>query len=68
MAGELGISTSAYSKIERGVTDPSIGRITEIAKILEVNITYFFKNKSIQTGQMMQSNLMVLPQKAILKN
>ena len=68
MAGELGISTSAYSKIERGVTDPSIGRITEIAKILEVNITYFFKNKSIQTGQMMQSNLMVLPQQAILKN
>jgi transcriptional regulator with XRE-family HTH domain len=42
MAGELGISTSAYSKIERGVTDPSIGRITEIAKILEVEVTYFF--------------------------
>jgi len=42
MAGELNISTSAYSKIERGVTDPSIGRLTEIAKILEVDITYFF--------------------------
>lgn len=42
MAGELGISTSAYSKIERGVTDPSIGRIAEIAKILEVDVTYFF--------------------------
>ncbi len=45
MAGELGISTSAYSKIERGVTDPSIGRITEIAKILEVDITYFFQEQ-----------------------
>lgn len=45
MAGELGISTSAYSKIERGVTDPSIGRITEIAKILEVEITYFFQEQ-----------------------
>lgn len=43
MAGELGISTSAYSKIERGVTDPSIGRIGEIAAILEVEIAYFFQ-------------------------
>ncbi len=47
MAGELGISTSAYSKIERGVTDPSIGRITEIANILEVEVAYFFRD---QTG------------------
>ena len=46
MAVELGISTSAYSKIERGVTDPSIGRITEIAKILEVDITYFFEGQA----------------------
>lgn len=46
MAGELGISTSAYSKIERGVTDPSIGRIAEIAKILEVEIIYFFEGQT----------------------
>ncbi len=45
MAGELGISTSAYSKIERGVTDPSIGRMGEIAKILEVDISYFFQEQ-----------------------
>ncbi len=43
MAGELGISTSAYSKIERGVTDPSVGRMGEIAKILDVDISYFFQ-------------------------
>ncbi len=43
MAGELGISTSAYSKIERGVTDPSVGRIAEIAKILDVDVSYFFQ-------------------------
>jgi transcriptional regulator with XRE-family HTH domain len=43
IAGELGISTSAYSKIERGVTDPSIGRMGEIAKILDVDISYFFQ-------------------------
>jgi transcriptional regulator with XRE-family HTH domain len=42
MADELGLSLSAYSKIETGKTDPSIGRITAIAKILEVDITYFF--------------------------
>lgn len=43
MAGELGISTSAYSKIERGVTDTSVGRLDAIAKILEVEVTYFFQ-------------------------
>lgn len=46
MAGELGISKSAYSKIERGITDPSVSRITAIAKILEVDVTYFFQEKS----------------------
>ncbi|MEO6251667.1 MAG: helix-turn-helix transcriptional regulator [Ferruginibacter sp.] len=46
MAGELGISKSAYSKIERAVTDPSVGRIAAIAKILEVDVTYFFQEQS----------------------
>lgn len=45
MAGELGISTSAYSKIERGVTDPSVGRVAEIAKILDTDIIYFFQGE-----------------------
>ena len=45
IAGELGISTSAYSKIERGVTDPSVGRMGQIAKILEVDINYFFQEQ-----------------------
>ena len=46
MADELKLSLSAYSKIERGVTDPAIGRLVEIAKILEVDITYFFGGKT----------------------
>jgi len=46
MAGELGISISAYSKIERGVTDPSVGRIISIAKILGVEVSYFFNETS----------------------
>ena len=43
MAGELSISTSAYSKIERGITDPSIGRLEQIAKILGVEIVSFLQ-------------------------
>ena len=46
MAGELGISTSAYSKIERGVTDTSVNRLAAIAKILEVDIIYFFQEQT----------------------
>ena len=46
MAGELGISKSAYSKIERGITDPSIGRIAAIAQILDVEVIYFFQQQS----------------------
>jgi transcriptional regulator with XRE-family HTH domain len=46
MADELSISLSAYSKIERAATDPSISRIAAIAKILEVDITYFFQEQN----------------------
>jgi transcriptional regulator with XRE-family HTH domain len=49
MAGELNISTSAYSKIERGITDPSVSRIGAIAKILEVDVTYFFQEQTTPT-------------------
>jgi transcriptional regulator with XRE-family HTH domain len=44
MANDLNITPSAYSKIERGVTDPSIGRLAQIASILGVEITYFFED------------------------
>lgn len=46
MAGELNISTSAYSKIERGITDPSVSRVAAIAKILEVEVIYFFQEQT----------------------
>ncbi len=51
MADELELSLSAYSKIERGVTDPSIGRLEEIARILDVNITYFFDKENAPTSE-----------------
>lgn len=44
MANELGLSTGAYSNIERGVTDISVSRLFEIAKIFKVNILTFFEN------------------------
>ncbi len=48
MAFELGITKSAYSKIEREESNISIKRLEEIAKVLEVDIVEFFKDsKSI---------------------
>ena len=32
-----------YSQIERGITDPSIGRLDQIAKILGVQVTQFLQ-------------------------
>ncbi len=46
MADELGLTHSAYSKIETGKTDPSVGRITQIAEILKVDVIYFFQEGS----------------------
>jgi transcriptional regulator with XRE-family HTH domain len=41
IANELGISITAYSKIERGKTNPSILRLYQIAKCLDVSIFDF---------------------------
>jgi transcriptional regulator with XRE-family HTH domain len=53
IANELGISITAYSKIERGKTNPSILRLDQIAKCLEVSIFDFLMEpeaKSARTG------------------
>lgn len=42
MGYELGITKSAYSKIERDETDVNLSRLLSIAKVLEVNVTDFF--------------------------
>jgi transcriptional regulator with XRE-family HTH domain len=49
MADELGLSLSAYNKIERGVTDTSVNRLAAIAKILEVDVIYFFQDQPTST-------------------
>jgi transcriptional regulator with XRE-family HTH domain len=42
---EIGITLSAYSKIERGLTDPSLSRMKQIAAVLEVDLSLLFKPK-----------------------
>lgn len=38
LAEQLGMSLSGYGKIERGETDVSIGRLEQIAKVLDIKI------------------------------
>jgi transcriptional regulator with XRE-family HTH domain len=38
IARELGISTSAYSKIEAGITDLNFSRLEQIAKFFSTNV------------------------------
>lgn len=42
VAEDLGMTTSAYSKIERGVTDPSTTKLFKIAEVLKIDIREFF--------------------------
>lgn len=39
IAEQLGITLSAYSKIERGLTDPSFSRMKQIAQILNFDLS-----------------------------
>lgn len=43
IAGKLGISQNAYSKIESGQTNFTVKRLYEIVYILEANITDFIQ-------------------------
>jgi transcriptional regulator with XRE-family HTH domain len=44
VADDLGITHGAYSKIERGESDPNTERLEQVAKILKVDIKYFFED------------------------
>ena len=46
VALDLHITPGAYSKIESGPTEITVKKLEEIAAILEVDITYFFPEKS----------------------
>lgn len=43
---KLGITMSAYSKIERGITDPSLSRMIQIATVLEFELADFFQKRT----------------------
>ena len=43
VAGKLGISQNAYSKIESGQTNFTVKRLYEIANILEANVYDFIQ-------------------------
>jgi transcriptional regulator with XRE-family HTH domain len=43
VAEDLGMTTGAFAKIERGETDANVSRLVKIAEILEVNICDFFE-------------------------
>ena len=42
VAGELGMSTSGYGKIERGEVDVTVTKIIRIASILDVSVSFIF--------------------------
>ena len=46
VALDLGITPGAYSKIESGPTEISVKKLGAIAKILEVEMSYFFQGQS----------------------
>jgi len=51
LAFELGITKSAYSKIEREQSNVSVKRLEQIAKVLEVDIADFFKEQNVEETQ-----------------
>lgn len=46
MAEELGMTSSAYSKIERNSINIPLNRLFQIAEILEINIADLFEEKT----------------------
>ena len=45
VSSRVGITLSAFSKIERGITNPSLSRMKQIAEVLEVDLSILFKPK-----------------------
>ena len=57
ISSELGISTTAFSKIERGETNPSILRLMQIANVLKVDILNLFTNdNSVSSSEVNMEN------------
>lgn len=48
VAAELGMTGSAYAKIERGETDPPVSRLMDIAAVFKINISELFTNQEAE--------------------
>jgi transcriptional regulator with XRE-family HTH domain len=62
MADHLGLSVSAYGKIERNETDPTISRIQQIAQVLQVELAQILNFDvsqifNISNNHLVQSNI-----------
>jgi transcriptional regulator with XRE-family HTH domain len=57
IADELNLTVASYSNIERGVTDITITRLFEIAKILDVKIDYLLDLEQNHTTPTIQALL-----------
>jgi transcriptional regulator with XRE-family HTH domain len=55
VAAELSMTTSAYSKIERGITDVPTSKLIKIAEILEVDVVEIFTDIKGKTNKSNES-------------
>ncbi len=60
IAGELGMSTSGYGKIERGEVDLTVTKIIRIAAILNVSVSFIF---NFDVNQIFEESKKSKPQK-----
>jgi transcriptional regulator with XRE-family HTH domain len=51
VANKLNISLNSYGALERGETDIKLSRVEELAKIFEVDISFFFINDAEKTSR-----------------
>ena len=51
VANKLNISLNSYGALERGETDIKLSRVEELAKIFEVDISFFFMNDAEKTSR-----------------
>lgn len=55
MAMKMGITMSAYSKIERGKTELTLFRLSQIASVLQVDMIDFLKESTV--GQVAEATI-----------
>lgn len=51
VANKLNISLNSYGALERGETDIKLSRVEELARIFEVDISFFFINDAEKTSR-----------------